>query len=242
MVTLSTFLRGTAILAVTGLCVTATFAQQPTHRTASSQGKSVGTATRTPGPSSSPVSHSPNNTNRPALPVAASVQSPANPPAQPATVVHKTSPARPVKTAAVGSHNKYLNVGVGVAAYYGSGLPVGASFEVDLKDQLSVGGSFDYLRYSGGYTIIYAGARGSYHFAKLLDIPNKKFDPYAGATLGFRHFSYTNVYGYDYGDYNSGLFLGAHLGARYYFSDKVGGFAEVGYGISALKLGITARF
>lgn len=151
------------------------------------------------------------------------------------------NPARPARTSVSGGRSKYLNIGVGLAAYYGAGLPLGVSFEVAMKDQLSVGGSFDYLRYSGGYTFIYAGARGSYHLGELLDVKNKKFDPYAGATLGFRHYGYTHVYGYDYGGYNSGLFLGAHLGARYYFSDKVGGFAEVGYGISALKVGLAAK-
>lgn len=139
--------------------------------------------------------------------------------------------------------NKYLNVGVGVAAYYGAGLPLGASFEVDVKNNFSVGGSFDYLRYSGGYTFIYVGGRASYHLGDVLNVQDQKFDPYIGATLGFRHTGYDNSYGYyDYGSYNSGLYLGIHLGSRYYFSDKIGGFAEVGYGVSALKLGLAAKF
>ena len=145
----------------------------------------------------------------------------------------------------------YVNAGIGLAAYYGGGLPVGASVEVDLKNNFSVGGSFDYFRYnygyySGRYTFIYAGARASYHLAEALNVQDKNFDPYIGATVGFRHAGYRDSYGYSYSDYgsgyNSGLWVGIHAGARYLFSPKIGAFAEVGYGVSALKLGLTAKF
>lgn len=158
-----------------------------------------------------------------------------------------TRPAAP----AVSARQKYLNVGVGLAAYYGGGLPLGASFEVDAKNNISIGGSVDYLRYgynSGGYkwnyTFVYAGARASYHLGELLNVGNDKFDPYVGATLGFRYAGYRDSYGYnDYvSPYSSGLYVGVHLGSRYMFSEKIGGFAEVGYGVSALRLGVTAKF
>ncbi len=145
----------------------------------------------------------------------------------------------------------YLNAGVGLAAYYGGGLPLGVSVEADVKNNFSVGGSVDYFRYnygyySGGYTFIYAGARASYHLGDALNVQNEGFDPYIGATLGFRHAKYRDSYGYSYGDYgsgyNSGLWLGIHAGARYLFSPKIGAFAEVGYGVSALKVGLTAKF
>lgn len=150
-----------------------------------------------------------------------------------------------------GDKHVYINAGVGLATYYGGGLPLGVSAEVDVKNNFSVGGSFDYFRYnygyySGGYTFIYAGARASFHLSEALNVNNANFDPYVGASLGFRHASYHDSYGYSYSDYgngyNSGLWLGIHAGARYLFSPKVGAFAEVGYGVSALKVGITARF
>lgn len=167
------------------------------------------------------------------------------------TTTQSAPASRPAPAVRVG-RAKYLNAGIGLAAYYGGGLPLGASFEVEIKKNVSVGGSVDYLRYgynSGGYkwnyTFIYAGARGSYHLGEALGVGNDKFDPYVGATLGFRHASYKDNYGYnDYysSPYNSGLFLGVHLGSRYLFSEKIGGFAEVGYGVSALRLGVTAKF
>ena len=167
------------------------------------------------------------------------------------TVPGPASAASRPATPSVSSRQKYLNLGVGLAAYYGGGLPLGASFEVDVKNNISVGGSVDYLRYgynSGGYrwnyTFIYAGARASYHLGELLSVGNDKFDPYVGATLGLRYAGYRDTYGYDnyVSPYNSGLYLGVHLGSRYMFSEKVGGFAEVGYGVSALRLGVTAKF
>ncbi|MFD2571281.1 hypothetical protein ACFSUS_11600 [Spirosoma soli] len=145
-----------------------------------------------------------------------------------------------------------LNVGVGLGAYTAGGIPIGVSFEKGITEQISVGGFADFARYgysSGGYkwnyTFIYAGARGSYHLGELLSLANDKLDPYAGVSLGFRHASYSDNTGYSgeyYNPYNSGLFLGIHVGGRYQFSDKLGVFAEAGYGVSALKLGLTAKF
>lgn len=150
--------------------------------------------------------------------------------------------------------NKFLNVGIGVGAYGAGGLPIGASFEVGLKNaldgNLSVGGFVDYARYGyrnygyrWNYTFIYLGARGSYHAGELLGITNDKFDPYVGVSLGYRASRYRDNDGYVgsyYNPYGSSVFFGGHLGARYLFSEKIGGFAEVGYGVAALKLGLTA--
>ncbi len=181
----------------------------------------------------------------------ASQPQPAAAPAQAAPVRHSTAYSTSPRRRLTGHHDKYLNLGVGLLTYYGGGLPLGASFEVGVKNNFSVGGSLDYFRYnygyySGGYNFIYAGARASYHLGEALNVQDTKFDPYVGATLGFRHAGYRDSYGYSYYDYgngyNSGLFVGIHLGARYMFSEHIGGFSEVGYGVSVLKLGLTAKF
>lgn len=150
------------------------------------------------------------------------------------------------------TRNKYLNAGIGLGSYTAGGLPIGASFEVDLKNNISVGGSFDYSRYGyrsygykWNYTFMYIGGRASYHAGELLGVTNDKFDPYVGVSLGVRTSSYKDNSGYAYEYYNpyrGGVYLGLHLGSRYMFSEKIGGFAEVGYGIAALKLGVTAKF
>lgn len=170
-------------------------------------------------------------------------------PAQAAPAARPLAPPRS-RLAFSGIRNRYLNAGVGLAAYYGGGLPLGASFEVDVTKNISVGGSFDYLRYrydsyysyGYGYNVFYVGARGSYHLGEALRVRDKKFDPYVGASLGYRHTGYS---GYDYYGgygYGNGLFIGLHVGSRYMFSPTVGAFAEVGYGVSALKLGVSAKF
>jgi hypothetical protein len=149
---------------------------------------------------------------------------------------------------------KYLNAGIGLAAYTAGGLPIGASLEMEVKEHISVGGFFDYARYGykygsykWNYNFLYFGARGSYHLGHLLngqDSGTSKWDPYAGASLGIRTAYYSDNTGTDdfVSPYSGGAFLGIHVGSRYMFSEKVGGFAEVGYGVSALRLGVTAKF
>ncbi len=149
--------------------------------------------------------------------------------------------------------NKYLNAGIGLAAYTAGGIPIGASLEVDYKNNISIGGFFDYAHYGyksfgykWNYNFLYFGARGSYHLSELLqdlDIDDSKFDPYAGVSLGIRTAWYNDNTEYDNfkSPYSGGIFLGVHAGSRYMFSEKLGGFAEIGYGVSALRLGITAK-
>lgn len=242
---------GTLALAVT-LSISTTLAQTPVRRTA--QKPSVRPYTRstkqaTPTPVRKPaVASVAQKTQAPApvyTPPPASVETQQAAPQQSVT---RTSPARPRVSMARNGRNVYLNAGVGLATYYGGGFPIGVSVEVDAKNNFSVGGSIDYYHYnygyySGGYNFIYAGARGSYHFPTQ----NKSFDPYIGATLGFRYAGYKDSSGYSYYDgysssYNSGLYVGIHLGARFMFSEKIGAFAELGYGVSAVKLGLAAKF
>ncbi|GAB2558689.1 hypothetical protein [Spirosoma areae] len=249
-----------AALVLAALCTTGSAVAQTSHKTTpvkkSTVSRPASTAQR-PKVAAAP-------TTRPTVKPAESQEVPAQAapapveqkPTQP--VVARNTETRPTAattrraTPSVSSRQKYLNVGVGLAAYYGGGLPLGASFEVETKNKnVSVGGSVDYLRYgynSGGYkwnyTFVYVGGRVSYHLGEALNVGSDTFDPYIGATLGFRYAGYNDTYGYDnYSNpYNSGLYVGIHLGSRFMFSEKLGGFAEVGYGVSALKLGLTAKF
>jgi hypothetical protein len=94
--------------------------------------------------------------------------------------------------------DKNLNVGLGLGSVFATGNttipPIGASFEVGIKDEISVGGYIGYsaseLEYNFGttfngaykysYTII--GVRGSYHKDFL---GNPKIDTYGGLMLGW---------------------------------------------------------
>lgn len=144
--------------------------------------------------------------------------------------------------------DKLLNVGVGLNSYYSGGIPLGASFEVGVTDAISVGGGIDYLSYNYSglfkFTAMYFGARGNYHFNEILNLDNEKVDVYGGLTLGFRTFSWKDKNEFALsGSYGSGLFLGGLIGGKYYFSDNVGAFAELGaIGSTNARIGVAFKF
>jgi hypothetical protein len=140
-----------------------------------------------------------------------------------------------------------LNIGIGVNSYYGGGIPLGISYEHGITEDISIGAGVDYFSYrSGGsrFSATYLGFRGSYHFNNLIKHNVEELDLYAGATLGYRNFSWNDPPIPGLGDtYGSGLFLGAHVGARYYFKPSVGGFVELGAGGSGnARLGVAFKF
>lgn len=147
--------------------------------------------------------------------------------------------------------DKLLNIGVGVNSAYQRGIPLGASFEVGITDAISVGANVDYLssNYKFGssklnFTTIYLAARASYHFNNLLKIQNEKIDVYAGASVGYRIFSWSDNANNGLGNaYGSGVYLGVHVGGKYYFTEKIGAFVEVGdVGSTNARVGVALRF
>jgi len=144
-------------------------------------------------------------------------------------------------------NKNFLDPGIGLGTYY-KGLPFGVSYEHGFTDEISAGPFLNYSSYSdnGLYNyslhLLYVGVRGSYHLAKLLNVSNPKFDPYAGVSLGYYSASYDYAGDPLPGAYGSTVFLGVHAGARYMFSDHIGGFAEVGYGVAALQVGVSFKF
>ncbi|CDS93047.1 conserved exported hypothetical protein [Sphingobacterium sp. PM2-P1-29] len=138
-----------------------------------------------------------------------------------------------------------INVGVGLGG--GLGIPVGVSYEHAVSDRISAGGYLAYAREKENwngygewkYSYILAAARGSYHFR----VSSERFDPYAGAMLGY------NVASVKWDGEGSepvsasagGMMWGLHVGARYWASEKVGAFAEVGYGAAILNIGVAFR-
>lgn len=150
--------------------------------------------------------------------------------------------------------NLMINVGLGFGYVNTTtlnghkGLPVGVTGNVEYSifDEISIGGYlaftrgsyyYRYNQYNGDYhyTAFDIGARGSFHFAKLMRLSNKKFDPYAGALLGFTNRSV------DQGDGDTWVRPGVFAGARYFFSPSFGAYAEVGYAVHPVTLGITFR-
>jgi hypothetical protein len=144
-----------------------------------------------------------------------------------------------------------LGFGFGPAGtYYGYGgfsPGVKVNFEKGLWEAgpgvITLGGTFGfaYQRYSwpGGYHWTYANyilaARSAWHHGWGVD----NLDTYAGLSLGVRLLSY-NDGGYNNNANYNPLYLhfGGFIGAAYYFSPKVGAFAEFGYDINFATIGL----
>ncbi len=120
-------------------------------------------------------------------------------------------------------------------------IGIGGIFAIKSSSQKVAGEKY-------GYSSYIIGARGTYHLTILKD-KNNKFDPYAGVTFGLRFNSdeyydyYKDNYGASYYSYNNvnpvaGIFVGAH----YNFVPNFGAFAEMGYDITFLRLGVNFNF
>lgn len=86
------------------------------------------------------------------------------------------------------------------------------------------------------------GTRGAYHFNGIENHP-RELDLYVGAMLAYNHVGYSSSGGDGFVDnYGSGIGLSGFLGGRWFFSDRFGAYAELGYGVSVLNLGATYKF
>jgi len=152
--------------------------------------------------------------------------------------------------------DKVLNLGIGFGSTWYSGNfyhsqvpPVSASLEFGIVDNIlekGVIGVGPYLGYSSykweysdwgyKYSNIIVGARGNFHYPLA-----NKLDTYLGVLLGYNIVSskeFGTPSGYDYKASSSGLSTAGYIGARYYFTEKLGVMAELGYGITYITIGI----
>ena len=97
--------------------------------------------------------------------------------------------------------------------------------------------------YKWTYTVI--GARGTWHYNEWHG--TSQLDTYGGLMLAYRISSFKDETNYPTGAvrFNAGSYSGVNLtgllGARYFFTDKIGAYMEVGFGVSVLQLGLAAR-
>jgi len=136
-----------------------------------------------------------------------------------------------------------LNAGLGFSGY---GIPVYVGLDFGAARDFTLGGELSFRSYNDNYngtgynhTIFGISANGNYHFNTVLDMPNK-WDFYAGLNLGF--YAWTSPSDYP-GNHSSGVGLGAQIGGRYYFTQKVGLNLELGGGTvtSGGKIGLTFK-
>ncbi|MEZ0485898.1 hypothetical protein [Fibrella aquatica] len=136
---------------------------------------------------------------------------------------------------------KFVNLGIGVGGFGYGGIGFNAAADLGVAKNITAGVQAGYRSASiiSGYNVNYLdlGVRGSYHFNELISIP-ETFDVYAGLTLTYVNVSTTYS---TYGGSSSGIYFPLHLGGRYMFSEKLGGFAELGSAVQTLRAGVTFK-
>ncbi|MEM7373563.1 MAG: hypothetical protein AAF587_33370 [Bacteroidota bacterium] len=139
----------------------------------------------------------------------------------------------------------------------GSGIPLMASAEYGLHEYFGVGPFVGVARYSYNYigsryrwNFVNFGGRGDFHYLPLLeellekDLPTEKLDLYLAAMLGFRIANFSSNDGFTGGinTFGNGVFLSTAVGARYYFTDNIAVFGELGYILfGVLNAGVTIK-
>ena len=144
------------------------------------------------------------------------------------------------------------------SGYTSSGFgPINFKYEHALTDQIGLGASVSFLTYKNawetgsGFEEVYKGSlfallvRGNYHFAT-----GDKLDPYVGIGIGYMglNFEYYNDDpdyvddGFSF-DFGSPFGYSGSIGARYYFTDMLGAYAEIGWdGLALMQIGLSASF
>lgn len=125
----------------------------------------------------------------------------------------------------------------------------GVNFEHGIGKNVGIGGiirywgkSYSYIGYDLSWTIIMPQFQAAYHF-----MPGDQVDPYAGGRLGWAVFSFDDDRVSD--PYESGLFLTAYGGLRYFFTPKIAANGSLEFRVagddffgSSLQLTVGADF
>ncbi|NND08873.1 MAG: hypothetical protein HKN87_21075 [Saprospiraceae bacterium] len=132
------------------------------------------------------------------------------------------------------------HAGIGLGSTYsfgGLGLPLGGGVEFGVTDNIGVGGDVGFVSASG-LTIFYIGPKGYYHFNDLLNLDSEELDVYGGISILYRNFSVGDGI---FGVTASGIYPGFHVGGRYFFSENLGAYAELGNSYGWLKVGVCLK-
>ena len=167
----------------------------------------------------------------------------------------KTLKAKSATDGPFGEGTNALNVGIGFGTTYGyaGGASASPAFSVSFEHgfkQLGPGvlgfgvlagyqrASFDLIGSEFSSSDLVVSLRGAYHYPVT-----DAFDAYAGVGLGYRRISYDiDGAGSSFVTDYSGVYSAGFIGGRYFFSDALGAFAELGYDQAYLKVGLSLKF
>lgn len=153
--------------------------------------------------------------------------------------------------------NAGINLGT-LGLYRGAtGIPIIGSLEYGIQDIIGVGPYVGYVSYTYnngfgkyGWRFFEGGARVDFHGWKLLEeatesnLGSDKVDVYLAGLLGFRTGNYFSNDGITNGfqTFSNGVRVSFLLGGRYYFTDNIAVYAEVGRVLfGALSVGATIK-
>ncbi len=157
--------------------------------------------------------------------------------------------AAPAQQAAAQLPKGYTDVGVvaGLGGIGESSVALGGRFEHVFKELPDLGGGtlgigVGVTRYSWStqsFSVSYLpiGVTANYHFK----LDNTKFDAFVGAGLGYQLITCDDRTGVTQGfgcNYNSGILFVGRAGGRYFFTEKMAAYADVGAGGAALNIGL----
>jgi outer membrane immunogenic protein len=143
----------------------------------------------------------------------------------------------------VGVRPTMFNAGVGFSSW---GVPVYLGLDFGVHPDITIGGEVSFRSFNErfgpnryNHSVIGLSGNFNYHFDRVLKLPSP-WNIYAGLNVGFYMWNSPKNYN---GNYNSGLGLGAQLGVRYFFNDRVGINLELGGGnaFSGGKIGLTFK-
>lgn len=138
-----------------------------------------------------------------------------------------------------------INAGIGLGHSLSGtgGLPINIAVDYGINEEVSVGGYLGYLsskeNFGTGewkYSNLIIGGRATYHKEFVEDI-----DTYGGFILGY------NVASAEWngpGTVTSsvgGIVYQGFVGGRYHFTEQIGAYGELGFGIAIIQLGVTYR-
>jgi len=136
-----------------------------------------------------------------------------------------------------------LNLGVGLSGW---GVPVYIGMDFGVSNDITLGAELSFRSFRENWksdhyrhNIIGISGNANYHFNRVLNIPDN-LDFYAGLNLGFYAWSSPGDYP---GKHNSGIGIGAQIGGRYFFTDRIGINLEFGGGnaFAGGKFGLTFK-
>lgn len=161
-----------------------------------------------------------------------------------------------------------INAGIGFLPTVGGSdvettvPPLSVSGGYVVSDNISIGGYIGYvankselsfsppmdnktITYGFEYSYLIIGARGSYYFVNERD-----YVLYGGGMLGYNAANSSSyIEDDDYEDMITnqaqdvgGFAFAGFLGAKYFFSDNVGAYLELGYGVSIASVGLSLKF